>query len=80
MKKIILLITFTFIILNTNAIYCSQTEEVIKEQEQELGIAGFIKQAQDYAKEGFEDVDIGSLYKDALTGQINAEGITKRNI
>lgn len=74
MKKIILLIFFLITVLNSNIVQASETDEILKEQEKSLGISGFIKQAEKYTEEAFEDIDVNTLYKDALTGNINTEG------
>lgn len=79
MKKILAIIILTIIILSTKTIYASDTEEIIKEQEAQLGITEFIKQAQKYTSQTFEKTDINNLYKSALTGEIKAEGIMRRN-
>lgn len=77
MKKIILLIFFLITVLNSNIVQGASTEEMVKEQEKSLGISEFIKQAENYTEEAFEDIDVNSLYKDALTGNINTEGTLK---
>lgn len=77
MKKIILLIFFLITVLNSNIVQASETDEILKEQEKSLGISGFIKQAEKYTEEAFEDIDVNTLYKDALTGNINTEGTLK---
>lgn len=76
MKKIIVILLFIMSILSTNIVYAENTnDEIIKEQEETLGISNFIKEAKKYTSETFEDLDISSLYKDALSGKINASGI-----
>ena len=75
MKKIILIVIFLMTILNFNVIYGAETNEIIDEQEETLGISGFIKQAQEYTSEAFEDMNISTLYKDALSGNISTNGI-----
>lgn len=77
MKKIILVIVFLLSVLNSGVIYGAETNEILEEQEETLGVSGFIKQAQKYTNEAFDEIDISTLYKNALTGNINANGITK---
>lgn len=77
MKKILLIIFFLITVLSSNIVHASSTEEMVKEQEKSLGIDGFIKQSQKYTEKAFEDIDVSSLYKDALTGNIEAEGALK---
>lgn len=80
MKKILMIIFIIVILLNINVAYASDTEAIIGEQEQALGISGFIKQAQKYTSEVFKDTDINDLYKSALTGEIKAEGLMRSNL
>ncbi len=75
MKKIICIIFFIVIILNTNIVFAGETDEIINEQEKSLGISDFLKEAKKYTEESFEDVDINSLYKEALTGNTNLGGV-----
>lgn len=75
MKKIIIIIFFLVMILNANTIYATDTEEMIAEQEEILGISSFIKQSQKYTQDAFEDIDINNLYKNALTGNIDTKGM-----
>lgn len=75
MKKIILIVIFLLSVLNLGVVYAAETNEIIDDQEKTLGISGFIKQAQEYTEEVFEDVNIGNLYKDALSGNISTDGI-----
>ena len=77
MKKILLIIFFLITVLSSHIVHASSTEEMVKEQEKSLGIDGFIKQSQKYTEKAFEDIDVSSLYKDALTGNIEAEGALK---
>lgn len=80
MKKIIIIIFFLGIILNANIVYADETEDTIKEQEEILGIAGFIKEAEKYSKESFEDMDINSLYKNAISRRNKCRRFVGRNI
>lgn len=75
MKKIILIIFFVITLFANNISYAEESEEIIKEQEETFGISGFIKQAEKYSGEVFEDIDINTLYKEALTGNMNTKGI-----
>lgn len=77
MKKILMIIFLIAVFLNINCVYASSTEEMIGEQEKELGIQGFIKEAQKYTSEVFEDTNINDIYKSALTGDIKLEGLMR---
>ena len=77
MRKIIVLAIFLLLVFDFTFIYATDTEEIIKEQEKTYGISEFIKTAEEYTENTFEDLKISNLYKDALTGNLNAEGIGK---
>lgn len=77
MKKILLIIFFLLTVLSSNIVQGASTEEMVKEQEKSLGIGEFIKQSQKYTEEAFDEIDVNSLYKDALTGNIKTEGALK---
>ena len=77
MKKVIALSIFLLIIFNFKFTYATETEEIIEEQEKTYGISSFIKTAEEYTEDTFEDIKISDLYKDALTGKLNTNGITK---
>ena len=75
MKRIIIILIFLIGILNLSVVYATDTNEVISEQEKTLGISGFIKQAESYTNDVFDDVNLNTLYKDALSGNISTDGI-----
>lgn len=75
MKKLIFIISFLLTILYSVPVYAMDVDETIKTQEEALGISGFIKEAGNYTKEVFEDLDLNSVYKDAISGEINTEGL-----
>ena len=77
MKKILMIIFLIAVFLNINCVYASSTEEMIGAQEKELGVQGFIKEAQKYTSEVFEDTNINDIYKSALTGDIKLEGLMR---
>ena len=76
MKKIIFAISFLLIFFLEQPVYGTNTNEILKEQEDALSISGFIKEAQSYTEDNFSDIDISSVYKDAISGNMNF----KRNI
>lgn len=79
MKKAIFIIFLVIMLSIPSLTYGAETDEIIKEQEETLGIGGFIKEAEKYTSNNFEDININDLYKDALSGKMNKEGIVKRN-
>lgn len=75
MKKVIIIMFFLITILIPSKIQATENEEIIKEQEEKLGISSFLNEAQKYTKDTFEDINIKELYKSALSGDINKSGI-----
>lgn len=75
MKKLIFIISFLLAIGYACPVYATETNETIKSQESALGIASFIKEAGEYTKELFDDVDLGTIYKNAISGNIDTKGI-----
>ncbi len=84
--KIIILIIIIIFLLNS---YClaskATTEESLEESQQEilesqqdsLNISGFIKEAQKYTENTFEDINLNELFTSAITGKIDNSTIFK---
>ncbi len=77
MKKIIFIILFLLLLCHNNLVYGESTNEILQEQEETLGISSFIKESKKYTQESFEDIDLDSFYRSALTGKIDKNGILK---
>lgn len=75
MKKIIFIIAFLLAIIYSVPVLAMDTNESLKEQAEALDISGFINEASSYTKETFQDIDLNSMYKNAISGNINTEGI-----
>ena len=74
MKKLIFIISFLLAIQYGNTV-CAETNETLKAQEESLGISEFIRETEEYTKDTFSDIDINSMYENALSGNINTNGI-----
>ena len=84
--KIIILITIIMFLLNS---YCFAQEtaqkeseqisqqEVLESQQDSLNISGFIKEAQKYTENTFEDINLNELFTSAITGKIDNTTIFK---
>ncbi|MCI9365683.1 MAG: hypothetical protein HFJ54_03595 [Clostridia bacterium] len=79
MKKIIFIISFLLAISYNNLIYANDTDPVINEQAEALGISSFIEESKNYTQDAFEDIDLNSLYKNALSGNVSLKGIPRQN-
>ncbi len=80
MKKLVFIISFLLAIQYSNFVYATDTNEILEEQEQTLGISTFLKEAENYTNEAFSDIDLSSMYKSAISGEISTDGILKRYI
>ncbi len=80
MKKIVFILTFFLTICYSITSYGTETNSIdtngiIEKQEKSLGITEFIKESKEYVGESFSDVDLNTLYKDAISGNINIQGV-----
>ena len=80
MKKCILVFIIT-ICLIPNIVNASEEDinqdEIIESQQESLNINSFIKEAEKYTKDVYNDIDIGELFTSAISGNINNETIIK---
>lgn len=79
MKKIIICSLIIFFI---NCFYISNATnnlEIIESQKDTLNISSFIKEANDYTKDVFSDMEVGEILNSAITGEVENEKII-RNI
>ncbi len=74
MKKLIFIISFLLAIGYGATVY-ADTNDTIKEQEESFGIAEFIKEAENYTKETFSDIDVNSVYESAISGNLDTSGM-----
>ena len=79
-KLLILIIIFLFLMPIT--CFASEekeasTEEILKSQQDTLDIGSFIKEAQKYTNNTFEELNLNDLFTSALTGNINNTTIAK---
>ena len=75
MKKLIFIISFLLAIIYSYPVFAEIDTEAIKEQEKNLEISDFINEASTYTKDIFQDIDLSKMYKDAISGNINTEGV-----
>lgn len=78
-KNVIFLIiaTIMLVIVPINSSYASN-EETMKEQQEEFKIQDFIKNAEQYAGEVFEDIDINELLNNAIKGEVDNSTLFKK--
>ena len=75
MKKILIL--FVLIMIYFSGFYFVQAEsnetsndDILNSQEKELGISDFIKSSKEYTKDNLDGIDIGDIFKSAITGRV----------
>ena len=78
-KNVIFLIiaTIMLVIAPINSSYTSN-EETMKEQQEEFKIQDFIKNAEQYTGEVFEDIDINELLNNAIKGEVDNSTLFKK--
>ena len=53
-------------------------EETLEEQQEEFGISEFIKQADEYSGEFFEDMDMNEILENAIKGEVDNQTLFKK--
>lgn len=75
MKKIILL---TVILISiSSGTSCAIQEKIIESQKDTLKISSFIKEAKDYTKEVFPDIDMNNIFTNAIKGEVSTNIVFK---
>ena len=79
MKKIIyiLIIVISFLYF-TMPTAIADEEETLEEQQEEFGISEFIKQADEYSGEFFEDIDMNEILENAIKGEVDNQTLFKK--
>ena len=67
MKKVIVI--FCTLISLCNLVYATDSE-ILKSQQESLGISEFINTSKKYTNETVKDLDIQNIFQDAITGRI----------
>lgn len=78
MKKVFI-ITILILIFIPNFSWATEItkEEILQEQQEELNISSFIKEAQKYTQNTFKDININELLKSAISGNIDNNSLIK---
>ncbi len=70
MKKVCCILLILGILFLPQHLHCS-TEEILAEQKEELNISSFIKEANQYTKDTFPNLNMGELFNSAITGDVD---------
>ena len=77
----IFLMAFLFVFFISPISYAEEEtasqEEILSSQQDSLNISSFIKEAQKYTTDTFEDLDLGNLFSSAITGNVDNEMLLK---
>ena len=80
MKKFILIILALLLIFPNNVLASEESlseEDIMESQQESLDINSFIKEADKYTENIYDDIDMGELFSSAITGNIDNETIFK---
>lgn len=80
MKKAIL-IFILLILLPTYSLAedkTSSNDEIMKQQQDSLNISSFLKEAEVYTKDEFEELDMANLLNEAIKGKIDHTNLIKK--
>ena len=70
MKKKIIIVFFVLIIFVNSPIF-AKTDDVMEGQKESFGISSFIKEAEKYSSDFFENTDISDILNNALAGKVD---------
>lgn len=77
MKKKILFLFFVLMVFINNFTY-AENDEIMEGQKESFGISSFIKEAEKYSSDFFENTDISDMLNSAIVGQIDNNTIFHR--
>ena len=76
-EKIITIIVMVLIVFVSNSSYANDNQTIIEQQE-EFKIQDFIKNAEKFTGEFFEDIDINKILNDAIKGEVDNSTLLKK--
>lgn len=76
-EKIITIIVMVLIVFLSNSSYANDNQTIIEQQE-EFKIQDFIKNAEKFTVEFFEDIDINEILNDAIKGEVDNSTLLKK--
>lgn len=75
MKRIILI--FILVLMIPNYAFAEIQEEIMSSTQEKFNISGFLKEAQKYTNESFEEIDLSSMLGQAIQGKIDNNKLYK---
>ena len=76
MKKIILIFILVLLLMPCK-VYAETEEEIMSSTQEKFNISGFLKEAQKYTNESFEEIDLSSMLGQAIQGKIDNNKLYK---
>lgn len=76
-EKIITIIVMVLIVFLSNSSYANDNQTIVEQQE-EFKIQDFIKSAEKFTGEFFEDIDINEILNDAIKGEVDNSTLLKK--
>lgn len=77
MKKIILIFILVLLLMPCK-VYAETEEEIMSSTQEKFNISGFIKEAEEYMGESFEEVDLTEMLSQAIQGKIDNKTIYQK--
>ena len=74
LNKVIFIVVFLLVI--TGHVVLAE-QDVIKEQEDALGITNLINESEGYTSDVYEDVSLNEIFDEAISGKINNSKVLK---
>lgn len=75
-NKLFFLIIFV-IIITTNLVQAEEIDNIMKTQEDSLGITDFIQESNSYTSNVFNDMDLNEIFNSAISGSVDNKKIVK---
>ena len=75
-NKLFFLIIFV-IIITTNLVQAEEIDNIMKTQEDSLGITDFIQESNSYTSDVFNDMDLNEIFNSAISGNVDNKKIVK---
>jgi len=69
MKRIILI--FILVLMIPNYAFAETQDEIMSSTQEKFNISGFLKEAQKYTNESFEEIDLSSMLEQAIQGKVD---------
>ena len=77
MKRKIIFLLFIFVMAFIKVTY-AETDQILADQKESFGISSFIKEAEKYSGDFFEDIKISDMLNGAISGKIDNNTIFKK--